>query len=986
MEKNKEKNEKKDLNKDNNNIESKETFPSKEISDFISIIDQTSSSLPNFITSLKTYFLYLETRISSFIQQINNSTNINLKSNININLNEDINSIKDDFFLNLKQNNQIDKNIEIFNNYQKFVDDKNKELFNAINESIIKEIKKKLEQYRYEKIKIFSKFQCIVNDILKLKKNIDLIENKDNEDFKIDNNSNDLQILQIYLSEFEKEYNLILIEIKELNKKVISFMIDYFNKYYELIIKTNEEINRERIKIMNNIKKYKIDDDNSFFEKIQKLNIVLSNDIKKFISLKNEGSNEPKDKDKNKQSLLSYISNALLVENDYYFLMNDYNKEFGINSKDKDDDNYNKEDLLSLKNLINKLKKSEVVTDDSLNHSFNILGNNSDKKKYINLCLNFVKYVNSNYLSNKENNKNNNYFKYENFDNFIFANNLLNMIYHNCTNIISSTDKKKDFKENYKYYQILNNIINIGDKSFIENKYMSSLLKENQFINDIKIWRSCFKCELISSIKNTFNKKDKINYAQNVINLFRNKTNSSSYQNYDFVKNLELINYIESYEKLNNNEKNNFNNYELPKIVHNCVKKYIFHMANYNALYEDVLNFLKEINEDFPFLKDEYWSFYLDYYKSSLYSIKKQSFESKIKNNKIKKKIKYIKKNKNNKEKDNDNNIINNEFKNNKQKQLILILKKSIVFLNNKEKRNLLCLNKNLKLFKYIYKSLLEVKEMSLEKHIKIWKMILKCSKLKNINYEELCKNNDKVEYYKVILDDTKRTTLKNIDKEKSNEIVKNILCCFALKNNSKVKYCQGMNFLAAFLYDLTNKEEESFLLLTCLIDNTQLSKIYDHKFELLNCYFYILDRLIFLFLPKISQKFKEVQLNIDCFASPYFITLFSNVYISSVSTAKIIIFIIDNFIIKGWRVIFKSILSLLKFNEKEIIEKKDDEVVNYILHDMKKSNIFLEENFEQFKELYKNFNIKDELIDNLQEEYNIENKITKELNINIDN
>ena len=160
---------------------------------------------------------------------------------------------------------------------------------------------------------------------------------------------------------------------------------------------------------------------------------------------------------------------------------------------------------------------------------------------------------------------------------------------------------------------------------------------------------------------------------------------------------------------------------------------------------------------------------------------------------------------------------------------------------------------------------------------------------------------------------------------------------------------------------------------------------LYDHKFELLNYYFYILDRLIFLFLPKIKEKFKEVQLNIDCFASPYFLTLFSNVYIISGSADKIVMFIIDNFIIKGWRVIFKSILVLLKYNKKEIIGKKDDEVVNYIIHDIKKSNLFLEENFEKFKKLYKNFNITDELIDNLQEEYNLENKTKKGLNINID-
>ena len=256
---------------------------------------------------------------------------------------------------------------------------------------------------------------------------------------------------------------------------------------------------------------------------------------------------------------------------------------------------------------------------------------------------------------------------------------------------------------------------------------------------------------------------------------------------------------------------------------------------------------------------------------------------------------------------------------------------------------------------------------------------------MKDINYTELCKNNEQVEYYKVIIDDTKRTKLKNQDFEKSKEITKNILCCFALKNTSKIKYCQGMNFLAAFFYDVTNNEEDSFLLLTCLIDNTQLSKIYDQHFELLNCYFYIIDRLIFLFLPQITNKLNESQLNIDCFVSPYFLTLFSNVHNLSYNSNKFMFFIIDNFISKGWRVIFKSILSLLKYNEKEFLEKKDDDVANYIVHDIKKSDIFLDDKFETFLDIYNSFYIKNDLIDNLKEEYYLENKIKKELNINID-
>ena len=978
MKENEEKKENEKINKEKNTEKDKESSSSKELSQFISIIEQASTSLPNLLNSIKKYFSCIESKIIFLKKQLNHNFNINNEI-ISINKEENFFS-NEDIFFSLEQSNQISKYIDIFNSYQKFLEEKNKKLIDYICESIINEVKKRMEKYKLEKNKIFYKFQNLINDVLKLKKYIDLIENKDNEGFKIDNNSNDLQILQNYLSELEKEYNLILIQIKKLNENILSFISEKINQYFEVKNKINEEIEKERIKIMNDLKKYKANEDNLFFEKIQKMNEILDKNIKEFISLKNEYNNESKN---NKKTLLSRLGDALMLETtEYFILTNNIHNEFENDLKIKYDDNdYNKDDLSTLKKVINKLKKSEVVSDDTLNNVFGILGNNSDRNKYINLCLNFVKYVNTNSYLNKENNDDN--FKYKNFDNFIFANNLLNMISHNCKNNFVVENKKEDFKENYKYYQILNNIIDIGNKSFIDNKYMSSLLKDSQFINEIKIWGFCFKCELISSIKNYLNRKDKnINNIQNVIKLFKNKTNLSSYTNFDFIKNLELNEYIENYDNLNVNEKNNFNNYELPKIVHNSVKKYIFHMANYNVAYIDVLNFIKDINEDFPFIKDEYWSFYLDYYNSSLYSIKKQIFETNITNIKIKKKINHIKR-KDEYKNEIQNNIIN-EFKYNQKKRIIFILKKSINFLNNKEKSKLLCLNKKLNIFKYIFKSLLEDKNLSLDKHIKIWKTILGCSKMKNINYFELCKNAEQVEYYKVILDDTKRTTLKSKEKEESNEIIKNILCCFSLENSSKIKYCQGMNFLAAFLYDLTNNEEETFLLFTCLIDNTELAKIYDHKFESLNTYFYILERLIFLFLPKISQKFKEVQLSIDCFASPYFITLFSNVYITSNSANKLIMFIIDNFIIKGWRIIFKAILSLLKYNEKEIIEKKCDEVVNYIIKDMKNSDVFLEQNFQKFFEIFKNFNIKDDLIKNLEEEYNIENRIKTELNINI--
>jgi hypothetical protein len=338
--------------------------------------------------------------------------------------------------------------------------------------------------------------------MLRLKKNIDLIENKNNEDLKIDNN-HEIEILQKYLFQFEKEYNILILEIKNLNNNITSFISDNINKYFEITSKIQEEINKERIKNLNNLKKNKTNEDTFFSKKIQKNNENIFNNIIKFNSIKIDNEDDEEQKD-NKKTLLSRVGEAFLFENDYILLMNNFEDEIDSNKTNKreDDDNYNKEDLSLLKKVINKLKKPEVVSDDSLSKCFSILGNNSDIKNYINLCFYFVKYVNSCSITNKDNdNKNYNNFKYYNFDNFIFSNNLFNMISQNCQkNNISSTDKQQDFKENYKYYQILDGIINIGERSFIDNKYMCSLLKDiNNLFNDIKIWELCFNVSLIAN-------------------------------------------------------------------------------------------------------------------------------------------------------------------------------------------------------------------------------------------------------------------------------------------------------------------------------------------------------------------------------------------------------------------------------------------------------------------------------------------------------
>ena len=292
-------------------------------------------------------------------------------------------------------------------------------------------------------------------------------------------------------------------------------------------------------------------------------------------------------------------------------------------------------------------------------------------------------------------------------------------------------------------------------------------------------------------------------------------------------------------------------------------------------------------------------------------------------------------------------------------------------------------LNKDLNMKKYCYESILNDNKLPIEKRIKIWEIILCNEEIKKFKYKKMIEDFEKLEDYNVIMDDTKRTSLINKDKEKTKEIVKNILCCFILNNNYDIRYCQGMNFIVAVIYDLTNNEEISFLLFKSLIENTNLKIIYDKKFELLHCYFYVLNRLISLYLPLLKQKFDDIQMNIDCFVSPYFLTLFSHVFILNNNCKKFMIFIFENFILTGWKIIFKSILTVLKYNEEEILNKKEEgEILTFVIKNIRESSIFLDENFEKFLAIYNNFDVNNKIINNLKEEYNLENEIKKELNI----
>ena len=121
-------------------------------------------------------------------------------------------------------------------------------------------------------------------------------------------------------------------------------------------------------------------------------------------------------------------------------------------------------------------------------------------------------------------------------------------------------------------------------------------------------------------------------------------------------------------------------------------------------------------------------------------------------------------------------------------------------------------------------------------------------------------------------------------------------VCAYKKPN---INYCQGMNYIAAFLLQLTQNEEEAFFFLYGIVSHTEYGDIFLNDLTKLKEFFYVFDRLLFIYLPELHIYFKNNAIIVSYFISPWFITLFTNTYqyVSENSSPKILIRIWDEFL-----------------------------------------------------------------------------------------
>ena len=211
----------------------------------------------------------------------------------------------------------------------------------------------------------------------------------------------------------------------------------------------------------------------------------------------------------------------------------------------------------------------------------------------------------------------------------------------------------------------------------------------------------------------------------------------------------------------------------------------------------------------------------------------------------------------------------------------------------------------------------------------------------------------------------------------KDQEIIKssltNILSCLSLCHPN-INYSQGMNYIAYFFYEMCGEEEEAFQLFNCLLSSTKYGDLFFNELSRLNKYFYVFDRLIFIYLPEIALHLKNKDLSVRYFVSPWFITLFTNSFknIKDLNNPKVLIWILDMFIISGWKSIIKIGLCLMKHFEIKILSCDLEELLHFLINDVLKYDFFQNENYDNLRNIYEKLKIENALIENIENEYEL--------------
>ena len=754
----------------------------------------------------------------------------------------------------------------------------------------------------------------------------DTMEVKNNETiykFEIEKYNKELDII-------EDEYTKIKNKMEFAEQSRITFIKTSFDKYKKFWNNYSKIINdyTEAISIL-------FSDD--ICNKIQQENVK---EISKFTANTQQSFISSKEKF---VSYKEYLQNSNLKKDKYNLIPINFKLDKNLNIKNL---NNNNEKNKFYNELIDELIGEEEVPKEKISNLIEIFqyqkedGNN--EKEFLDVLVE----------------KNKSSLKFQNLKNL----ELLSIPISYITLKHSSIFEGK-FELNFK-------IIFIAERFFYQNKinnnkvYLSALLSKNKFYRTKLFWRNVIELKLVNKLEDHISRMKNEVFKGLFSKLggkigFNTNNNNISHKN-SFLAQTRIFPLIKNY---NNIEQNRV--YILDKMatkeMYLLLKTSIPNFSNFNFPSIPSMDLISKLCQEYKMSNDQI-NYFVIYYKVSNHTIRQLLPHEKT--------------------------LIHNDNSNEKYCNIkirnIKILSYIIPFLDYKDYNNLLFASKyyNKLIKKKIYKYVLKQKNTSMKTRLYIWSNILKINEIKKkYNYKDiLSKANDPKNKHEIELD-IKRTNVDEDQKDLHKERITNILYAVS-QCNFGIKYVQGMNFIVSFLYEIYG-EEEAFYIFLSFFYNTQYSIIFDKDLIKLNEFFYVFNRIISLLEPELSSSFNINGVNVNFFATPWFITLFTGSHQNlrdDKDNKNILIRIFDNFITSGWKAMMVVGCSLLHSFEHKLMSMKYEDMLEFLINGMLRSEFFMKENEVNLENYFMNIKISKKLIRNIEAEYNQE----KMLNDNI--
>ena len=134
------------------------------------------------------------------------------------------------------------------------------------------------------------------------------------------------------------------------------------------------------------------------------------------------------------------------------------------------------------------------------------------------------------------------------------------------------------------------------------------------------------------------------------------------------------------------------------------------------------------------------------------------------------------------------------------------------------------------------------------------------------------------------------------------------------------------MNFIAAMFLTFLSEEEAFWLLVVVMNEEPyMLRELFGEDMSGTHEVLYIAEKLISQFLPKLSHHLEAENIHISMFVTQWLLTLYTSTF-----PFELVSRVWDCFLVEGWKVVYRVMLSLLEFASKDLLDLQFEHILNY--------------------------------------------------------